>query len=167
MTNNSLAFIALCNEYCAALENCLSTAPKDFIYSMLRLLPRIYSSAMDIPDDFVGEGYINPALDENSYDLVRKNVSVVLGKDDTYLEVFEQDMKYSDTPIGASVSEGLADLFQVFYNIIETIRDIPEELAEETLGSAKEDFKNYWSQILCNVMRPLNNIYYNYSDLDD
>lgn len=62
------------------------------------------------------------ALEEDYYDAVRMRVAALLGEDDTYLEVFEQDMKYSDTPIAASISEGLADLFQVFYNIVQTAR---------------------------------------------
>ena len=167
LTNNSLAFIALCNEYCATLENCMSAEPRAFIAEMLRLLPRIYISASDISHSSLDEGYIDPALDEDSYETIRRNVAAVIGKDDTYLEVFEEDMKYSDTPIGASVSEGLADLFQVFYNFLETVRDAPEELADEALGAIREDFATYWAQILCNVMRPLNSIYYNSTDNDD
>ncbi len=82
----------------------------------------------------------------------------MLGEDDTYLEVFEQDMKYSDTPIGASIAEGLADLFQVFYNAVEALRDAPDELADDIFASISDDFASYWSQTLCNVMRPLNHI---------
>lgn len=166
MTNNALAFIALCNEYCAALENCRMTEKRDFIAEMLRLLPRIYISASDIPFNAIDEGYIMGSLEEDGYDSIRQNISTVLGKDDTYLEVFEEDMKYSEAPIGASVSECLADLFQVFYNLLETIRNAPEEVVDDALGTVREDFSNYWGQILCNVMRPLNSIYYN-SDNDD
>lgn len=167
MTNNSLAFIALCNEYCAALENCLSTEARSFVQNMLRLLPRIYISVTDVSCVSSGDVFINQALDEDDYNNVRQNISTLLGNEDTYLEVFEEDMKYSDTPIGASISEGLADLFQVFYNFLETVRIAPEDLAEDALGSVKEEFVNYWGQTLCNVMRPLNNIYYNSTELDD
>ena len=69
-------------------------------------------------------------------------------------------MKYSDTPIAASVSEGLADLFQVCYNFLESIKDVPEELIEQGIVAMKEDFEGYWSRILCNVLRPLNQVRY-------
>ncbi len=39
-----------------------------------------------------------------------------MGEDDVFLETFEEDMKYSDTPVAASVSESLADIFQPLYN---------------------------------------------------
>ena len=136
----------------------------ELVQTMLRLLPRIYITASDIPSDDLDFGYIDQALDETSYDSVRQQLASVFGKNDSYLEVFEEDMKYSDTPIAATVSENLADLFQVFYNFIETVKDAPEEVADGAFTSVKEDFANYWSQILCNVLRQLNNLNYN-SDL--
>ncbi|WP_301756299.1 DUF5063 domain-containing protein [uncultured Muribaculum sp.] len=70
-------------------------------------------------------------------------------------------MKYSDTPIAASVSEGLADIFQVLYNFLEAIKDVPNELIDQALIAVKDDFQSFWSRILCNVMRALNHIRYN------
>ncbi len=161
MTNNSLAFVALCNEYCAAVEHCGEVEPHDFVARMIRLLPRIYISATDLDMAAAGyDSYIAPALDEDTYDTLRRSMERVLGENDTYLEVFEEDMQYSDTPIGASVAEGLADLFQVFFNMLEAIRDAPEDFVNEVLASVSEDFRTYWSRILCNVMRPLNSIIY-------
>lgn len=167
MTNNALAFVALCNEYCAAVENCLSSDPREFTREMLRLLPRLYICAADLDNaDALDEGYIDSALDETTYDSLRRNIERIMGEDDTYLEVFEDDMKYSDTPIGASVAESLADLFQVFYNLLEAVRDVPDYVAESALATVRSDFGSYWGQTLCNVLRPLNAIYYkNYDRL--
>lgn len=44
INNNALAFMALCNEYCQALENAREMERDDFVATMLRLLPRIYIS---------------------------------------------------------------------------------------------------------------------------
>jgi len=163
MTTNQLAFLALCNEYCAAAESPAFDDARALAAQMLRLLPRIYICAADIRADAddIPDTYISPALDERHYDEVRHRLEAILGADDAYLEVFEQDMKYSDTPIGASIAESLADLFQVFYNAVEALRDAPDELADDIFSSVSDDFATYWSQILCNVMRPLNHILYN------
>ena len=167
INNNALAFIALCNEYCQALENAREMDRDEFIGTVLRLLPRIYISATDMSvADGIEEPYIEGQLDEDYYDAIRRNVGNILGPDDTYLEVFEEDMKYSDTPIAASISEGLADIFQVFYNFLETIKDVPEELVVLGLSAIKEDFGAYWSQILCNVLRALNQLRYNSQSVD-
>ena len=160
LNNNSLAFIGLCNEYCQTLESARETECDDFIAAMLRLLPRIYITASDLKIDDLGleEPYIDGRLDEDYYDSIRRSIENLLGPDDTYLEVFEEDMKYSDTPIAASVSEGLADIFQVLYNFLEAIKDVPNELIDQALIAVKDDFQSYWSRILCNVMRALNHI---------
>ena len=65
-------------------------------------------------------------------------------------------MKYSDTPIAASISEGIADLFQVMYNYLETVRDAPNELITDATAAMREDFAQYWSRRLCNVLRAVN-----------
>lgn len=127
---------------------------------MLRLLPRLYITASDLSVEAMADGYLDHALSEEQYEEIRQKISAVMGKDDTFLEVFEEDMKYSDTPIAVSVSELLADLFQAFYDLLETVRDATDEVVQMALSAAKDDFADYWSQTLCNVLRPLNNVYY-------
>ena len=162
MNNNSLAFTALCNEYCATLERAAQMDERELVGNMARLLPRIYICAADLKEPTLDEeGYIDGYLQEETYDQIRLSLESVLGEDDTYLEVFESDMKYSDTPIGASLAEGLADLFQVFYNFIETVRDAPDELAAAAINAVHDDFKLVWGQTLTNIMRHIHSNYYN------
>lgn len=168
LSTNSIAFIGLCNEYRLLLEQAEDKTRSEFIAETLRLLPRIYISATDLAtgdDDY--DPYIESSLDEDYYDAVRRKVETLMGPDDMYLEVFEEDMKYSDTPIAVSISESLADLFQVIYNFLAMIKDSPEEIIESSLAAMKEDFGSYWSQILCNVMRALNHLRYNSEENDE
>lgn len=160
---NSIAFIGLCNEYCTAVTAADESEPDAFIAKMLRILPRIYISASDIPEDelLAGDGYVDDAMDETSYTDLRDRMAALLGDNDTYLETFEEDMKYSDTPIAASISENLADIMQVTFNFISTVRQAPVEAIPAILAAVKDDFNTYWSQIICNVLRPLNHIRYN------
>ena len=164
LNTNSLAFIALCNEYCMAVENARETSRNEFIASMLRLLPRIYIAATDLRVNTIADeedAYLESVLDEDYYESVRRNIENLMGADDLFLEVFEEDMKYSDTPIAASVSETLADIFQVLYNFVETIKESPQSMIDVALVAVKSDFGGYWSRLLCNVMRPLNQLSYN------
>ena len=160
MEPNAIAFVSLCDEYCRTLEGARETQREDFIDTMLRLLPRIYISAFDIkPDIYLDqEVYIDQALEEDYYDAIRRNVETLMGPDDTYLDVFEEDMKYSETPVAFSISEGLADLFQVFYNFLNTVRDTTDETVSIALQSISEDFRGYWSQTLCSTFRAINQI---------
>lgn len=160
LNTNAIAFIGLCNEFCIAVENARESERDEFIDSMLRLLPRIYISATDLRTDTLEEAdaYIDNVLDEDYYESVRRNMESLMGADDVYLEVFEEDMKYSDTPVAASISEGLADIFQALYNFINTIRDATDLTVATALLGIRDDFRAYWSAPLCNVLRALNRI---------
>ncbi|MDE6080075.1 MAG: DUF5063 domain-containing protein [Duncaniella sp.] len=170
LSNNSLAFIALCNEYCYAVENAAQSEPRAFVETMLRLLPRIYIAATDLnperplsPED----AFIDSYLDEDYYESARLAIENLLGPDDVFLETFEEDMKYSDTPVSASISEGVCDIFQVLYNFIAAVKDSPAELTNLALIAVADDFKSYWSQKLVNLLRPLNHVRYEVLGSDD
>lgn len=168
LSPNSLAFIALVNEYCGNLEHAPILERGTFVHNMAKLLPRIYISALDLPEPVVIDDVeIPPALDETQYDLVRSRLAAMLGEDDVYLEVFMDDMKYSDSPIATSISENLADLYQVFYDLLAAVRDLDATVQRELLVRCREDFDGYWSQKLCNVLRAVNNIMTATADDDD
>lgn len=159
ISTNAIAFIGLCSEYCTLIQGASATDSQTLVNTAVKLLPRIYIVATDLQETGIEEtGYIDNVLEEYQYDQAREQLQAALGENDTFLEVFEQDMKYSDTPIAASLSEGLTDLYQVFYNFIASVKDAPDDVILENCAAVKEDFNNYWSQILCNIMRPLNHI---------
>lgn len=169
LNNNALTFIALCNEYCGEIENTALDDKDAFVNRMIRLLPRIYISATDlkVDDNLIEDGpFLDAVLEEDYYDAIRRRIETIMGADDTYLEVFEEDMKYSDTPIAAYVSENLADIFQELYNFVEMVKTSPMPLISSAIVAVKEDFHTYWGQNLCNVMRALNHIISENHDFD-
>lgn len=161
---NSIAFIGLANEYCTTLANAQQYEQAEFVDSMLKLLPRIYISATDISIGNEPEAYIEPYLDEDYYESVRHHVEMVMGPDDIYLEVFEADMKYSDTPISASIAEGLTDIFQDLFNFVNNVKDAPQVQISDYVAVCKENFETFWGQRLCNVMKALHDIKYNHDN---
>ena len=163
MKENTLYFIGLATEYCRALECVGESGDRDsFVSDMVRLLPRLYMSAMDLEPDLavLGEAPLANALDEDYYDAIRRNVEGVLGEEDSYIEVFDEDMRYSDTPLPMSIAETLADIFQPLFNFLTAVKDAPEYVVSEAVEGVKSDFEGYWSRKLCNVMRPLNELRY-------
>ena len=166
INTNSIAFIGLCNEYCTALENARESSRDELIDKMLHLLPRLYIAATDLQVNMIEpeEPYIEGSLDEDYYEAIRRNVETLLGPDDIYLEVFEEEMKYSDTPVSASVSESLADIFQVTFNFISMVKDAPDEIVGLGLIAIRDDFREYWGATLCNVLRALHALRYRFSE---
>ncbi len=164
---NSLSFIALTNEFCQAVEHAESATRENFLAVMLKILPRIYIIASDLEHEFSFSDYaIEPYLTENLYNQARDTMSRVLAEEDVYLEVFVEDMKYSDSPIASSISENLADLYQEFYNFIATVKDASTDAQIELIGVCKSNFRNYWGQTLCNVLRAIHSAYYTPSNTD-
>lgn len=164
LSNNALSVIALANEYCRAVELAAEVTPAQFVASMVRLLPRIYIAVSDLPEEMESEpdfGFDARHLDESYYEEVRQAMAATLGEHDSYLDTFQEDMQYSDTPIAVTVSEGLADIFQVLYNFVEDVREADPDQALGHLSDLRLQFGEYWSDTLCNVMRPLNQIHHN------
>ena len=161
LSPNELAFIALTNEYFQAIETAFDHDRNHFVSAMVKLLPRIYITANDLSLNAMTDSYIEPALRETQYEQVRNVLSQVMADEDVYLEVFLDNMKYSDTPISATVSENLADLYQEFYNLIHAVQYASSDDQSDILGLCYENFTDYWGQTLCNVMRALHTIYYN------
>lgn len=162
ISRNTLSFIGLATEYCAAIESAMQTEKAEFVATMLRLLPRLYITAGDLETSSIEEDYepLATYLDAERYEQIRAGVAALLGGDDTYLDTFEQDMKYSDTPIGCSISESLADIYQPLINCALAVRDSEGGLAAEAAARCREEFEEYWGQVLCNVMRPLHSLFY-------
>lgn len=164
-----LRITALCSEFCNLLENARQMEKPDFIAETLDCLPRIYWEFSDFNPEVDGIepdfGYYPSYVDEDFYESVRRNVETLLGPDDVFLETFEEDMKYSDTPIAASVAESLADIFQPLYNFISVVKESEGSQSIGAYRECRENFVSYWSQTLCNVMRALNHLRFNPSEL--
>lgn len=159
-----LNITALASDYCALLENARNVEKMEFIIEVLGYLPRLYWNFSDlIVEDAVSDmdyEYYPSYVDEDFYDSVRRKVESVLGEDDVFLETFEEDMKYSDTPIASSISECLADIFQPLYNFISVVKESDGEQMQGAYAECRENFTGYWAQTLCNVLRALNHLRY-------
>ena len=162
ITNRLMEITSWATKYCALVEHASDYLPKEFVEDMLDILPRIYLDFSDAELDFgENEEYFSSYVDEDYYDAVRRKMETLLGEYDVYLETFEEDMKYSDTPVAASISESLADIFQPLYNFISIVRETDGDSIRGAYTECRENFVSYWAQTLCNVVRALNNLRYN------
>lgn len=148
-------------EYCHAVESCDNMGKEAFVRGMLSVLPRIYlefAGVTDFEDNSLEFGYTADYVDEDYYNRLRMRMEQLLGPDDTFLETFEEDMKYSDSPIAASISESLADIFQVLYNFLAASREADDMQLAGVFNECLENFRSYWGQTLVNVLRPLHHL---------
>jgi hypothetical protein len=155
-------FVKLAADYCLKLEHSREATPRELVKAMLNSLPYLYIKGTALLET-TGENdlmSIDPQVTEEDYNFVRNGVYDVLGRYDEYLDVFVEDMKYSDKPILRSVSEDLADIYQDLRNFLAVYRDGIEEMMTAALYEVLDSFKEYWGQKCVNVMRALHDILY-------
>ena len=97
-------------------------------------------------------------MTEQEYDNIRQAVAFKLGADDAYLEVYVEDMRYSDEPITAFISENIADIYQEMKDLACNYQTQNESVMNDALIACLEAFEQHWGQKLLNVLRPLHAI---------
>jgi hypothetical protein len=138
------------------LEQVAEHEKSDFIEKMLCLLPLLYLKARLVPKTTEEmDGYPERFVTEEEYEDLRQVIAQQLGSDDAYLEVFMEDMRYSDEPITAFISENIADIYQEIKDLACNYQTREEAIMNDALVSCLEAFEQHWGQKLLNVLRPL------------
>ena len=106
-------FITVSAEYCVTLEKNEPMEKMEFLGKITKLLPLIYVKAALLPEvDDDDEVMLQEYVTEDEYNFVQNRVWSILKDDDEYLEVFTPEMQFSETPVVATISENLADIYQ-------------------------------------------------------
>lgn len=166
-SRNVMELVTVAVEYCTFVEHTDGKNCLDFSDTMSKLLPLLYIKAATLPkyEILSEEFYLEDFVTEENYNIVRANISSVMGEKDDYLDVFMEDMKYSDSPILTTVSENLADIYQELKNFALRYKNaVDEELAMNALAEVKEGFQYSWGQKLVNVLRALHEVRYSEQD---
>lgn len=166
---NIIEFATVAHEYCVLMENIDKYSKADFIKVSARLLPLLYLKASLLPDTIEMEldDVLQEAVDEYTYETVRKAIRRKLTGHDEYLEVFKDDMARSEEPVPANISEDMADIYQDVMNFCEQYRLGIEEVQNDAIANVAEKFRTYWGQRLCNALRALHCVLYSGDDLSD
>ena len=90
---NVVEFVTVAAEFCAFVEQNERVNPKDYVDTLLKILPLLYLKALLLPE-CERMGFDDPEVhvDEVTYEMIQLNISRILGPDDDYLEVFLPDM---------------------------------------------------------------------------
>ncbi len=162
-----LEFVTVAVQYCALLEDLEGKERTELLDVMSKLLPLLYLKSTLLPryellnEDEVGNDYVT----EENYDIVRSNIASIMADRDDYLDVFVEDMKYSDTPILATISENLADIYQELKNFALAYRTEDEDQMMAALSIVKINFETEWGQKAANVLRAIHEAKYDEDNL--
>ncbi|WP_455497465.1 DUF5063 domain-containing protein [Coprobacter sp.] len=169
-SKNTIEFVTVGVEFCAFMEKVSETEKKDFIDTSIKILPLLYLKATLLPDKKENDEYdtdIEHFVNEEIYEYIRNSIERLLGEQDSYLEVFQADMQYSETPIISSISENMSDIYQDIKDFVSIYSLGNEECMRTALNECKDNFINYWGQRLVNVLRALHTLRYSQEEIDD
>lgn len=161
-------FVTIAVEICVFLEKNEPLPREEWIDRLLKMLPLLYVKALLLPETVAAEEDI-PAtfVREEDYSRVMNGISEMMGADDVYLDVFVEDMKYSDTPVSTSVSENIADIYQDIRDFVSVYQFGLTDRMNDALYQCKENFRLYWGQKLVNVLRPLHALKCQYVEMEN
>lgn len=156
---NTVEFVTVSAEFCNFLECVHQMNRNVFIDKSLKLSSLLYLKASLLPkairmDDFPPEVFVT----EGDYDRVRISIYKLMGSDDDYLDVFLDDMAYSETPIKQEISETLADVYQPLKNFVCIYQLGVAQTMNDALAICREQFIEFWGQRLLNAMRALHDV---------
>lgn len=152
----AIEFVTVAVQLCLYLEQVEGLDKSEFVEKMLCLLPLLYLKARLLPKATEElDGFPERFVSEQEYEDIRQKVAQCMGEHDTYLEVFMEDMRYSDEPITAFVSENIADIYQEVKDLACNYQTRDEAVMNDALVNCIEAFEQHWGQKLLNVLRPL------------
>ena len=162
---NSVEFVTVAAEYSAFIERCEGQKRAEFVDTLLKILPLLYIKASMLPEcEIMGDDELETFVTEDDYEIIRINIQELLADRDDYLDVFVEDMKYSDTPIRKSIAEDLAAIYQVTPAFVCQFRSGLNGTMHDALAQCRNLFMDYWGQTLVNTMRALHEAKYRKSD---
>jgi len=159
--HDTLEFVTVAAEYCALMEKNEERTAEAFVGTLLKLLPLLYMKVQLLPDvetdgAFVPDGQVT----EEDYNYVRAGAYSLLHEHDEYeMLVWDEDMQTEESR-WCSVSEGLADIYQVLRNFVAVYQQRLEACMPDAIWQLKDSFELYWGQTLLDTLRQLHKIRY-------
>ncbi len=178
----TIEFVTVAAQLCLLLEHLTEHGKDEAVDQLLCLLPLLYLKTRLL------ERKLNPATDksldthtpadtdtepkedwedydeaqrfvmEEDYNYIAEGMKQLLGSDDAYLEVFVDDMRYSDEPVTAYISENIADIYQEVKDMAAAFQTGQEAVMKSGVAACVAAFRDHWGQKLLNAMRALHTL---------
>ena len=149
-----LEFVAVCKEFCDFVETAPQMSRKEFVLRLQKFIPLIYLKGSLLPQSESEES----GLTEDDYNYLYGELHRLLGEYDEYLEVFDDNMQYSEAPVVHSIAEKVCDIYQDLKNFISSFRCGIPEVIGEALWQLNNSFELYWGKACVGVLRAIHHV---------
>lgn len=178
----TIEFVTVAAQLCLLLEHLTEHEKDEAVDQLLCLLPLLYlktrllerklnpaadkNHSADTPvpadaeprEDWEDYNEVQRFVQEEDYNYIAEGMKQLLGSDDAYLEVFVDDMRYSDEPITAYISENIADIYQEVKDMAAAFQTGQEAVMKAGVAACVAAFRSHWGQKLLNAMRALHTL---------
>ncbi len=154
-----LAFVRQAGHFTSLLMEERETDRKEFVTSVLKIMPSMYSALLRIPvPEPVYEEGNEKFVSEEDWASVYKRVRFILRSQNEYTDIPE-DEEYDRAELTTrEVSEDLADIFQDTRDFVELYRNGTDEIMNDALWECRMNFETYWGKKLLRVSSALHRI---------
>ena len=140
---------------------------KEVIEFVAVIIPLIYLKGSLLPrSDEEGNELIEDFVTEENYNYLYGELHRLMGEYDEYLEVFDENMQYSETPVVHSIAEKVCDIYQDLKNFIASYRCGLNEVIGEALWQLNENFEHYWGKSCAEVLRAVHQVVFKVKEED-
>lgn len=154
-----IEFVAVAKEFCDFMETVPQMKRKDFVLRLQKFIPLIYLKGALLPESDTDEtGLTEDFVTVDEYNYLFSEVHGLMGEYDEYLEVFDDNMQYSEAPVVHSISEKVCDIYQDLKNFISSFRCGIPEVIGEALWQLNDSFELYWGKSCAGVLRAIHHV---------
>ena len=167
-SKNVIEFATVAREYCVFAENALKYSKADYMKVASRLLPLLYMKGALLPEiKEVSDEQLPEVVDYETYESVRRAIRERLSSHDRYLTTFKEGFEMSESPIMATISEDMADIYQDIRNFCEQYHCGDDAVMYDAVAVVADKFRTYWGQRAANALSALNAALYSGDELND
>jgi hypothetical protein len=140
----------------------------DFLEELLTIMPALYSAFLTIPaNEPLFEGSNEKFVTEEDWSKVFQNISGILGSQNEYIDVPEEDEYDRLELISRSLAEDITDVYQDIKDFLSLFRNGNEEVMNDALWECRQNFQNYWGSRLLRASYHLHKILVTDNDILD
>jgi hypothetical protein len=167
-SKNVVEFVTVANEFCSTLECVAQFSAKENLDKLQKLLPLLYLKASVLPKiERLMEDELEKFVSELDYNMLHQKWMQLLGENDSFYDVFDPNIQFSEEAVRSSISENLLDVYQDLKDFITSYSINNEDVMYDSLAECIFHFEQFWGQQLLTVLRAVHMLLYSDVDLSE
>jgi hypothetical protein len=160
-TPQIIEFTTVADQICRHLEHVDRFEKGDFLEAMQKLLTLLYLKSVNLPRlEPILDGGNERFVQESDWIRVDNAVSQLIGADNRFEELYDDDLHEGDESTVVTISEYMADVYQDLKDYCIQYQTGTEEVMNDALWECMLNFERSWGKKLLGLLRVIHRILY-------